>query len=183
MDSKSENYNVKKLGEMIKDIRVAMLTTTEKDGTLRSRPMMTQEEEFDGDLWFITSAVSPKVNESENMNYVNVSYSKPEDERFVSVSGTAELVRDREKIRELWSPAYKSWFPEGENDPDLALLRVNVEEAEYWDANSGKMVQIAGFVKALAGGQNYPPVENQKLDFREEPQQLTAENSKGENNG
>lgn len=151
MDQNRENYNVKKLGEMIKDIQVAMLTTKEEDGTLHSRPMIAQQEEFDGNLWFFTSANSAKAGDVESSHFVNVSFARPDDERFVSVSGTAELVRDPQKIRERWNPVLKNWFPEGENDPDLALIRINVEEAEYWDIRSGKMVQIAGFFRTRSG--------------------------------
>jgi general stress protein 26 len=96
------NYNqsIEKLGEMIGDIKVAMLTTSEPDGTLRSRPMMTQQAEFDGDLWLYTSASAPKAIELQNDHRVNVSYADPGSQRYVSVSGTASLVRDRNKIQD-----------------------------------------------------------------------------------
>ena len=156
---------ISKLGEMIKDIKVAMLTTMEPDGTLRSRPMMVQEVEFDGDLWFFTAASSPKVQEAQQANRVNVSFAAPDDQRYVSLSGQASLVRDRRKIEELWNPLFKAWFPDGVDDPDLALLKVSVNQAEYWDSPSGKMVAIAGFVKALATGERMEGGENQKLDL------------------
>jgi len=81
------------------------------------------------------------------------------------VSGRASVVRDRGKAEELWSPAMKAWFPDGLDDPDLALLRVQVEDAEYWDTPSSKMVHVVGFVKAVATGQRYQPGENEKLEF------------------
>lgn len=156
---------IKKLGELIEDIKIAMLTTVEEDGSLRSRPMGTQQVEFDGDLWFFVGASSPKAHEISADPRVNVSYAQPDDQRYVSVSGTAELLRDREKIRELWSPLYKAWFAQGLDDPDLALLRVRVEQAEYWDAPSSKFVALAGFVKALATGTRADIGENAKLDL------------------
>lgn len=84
---------------------------------------------------------------------VNVAYSKPDDNTYVSVSGTGSISKDRAKIEELWSPILKAWFPDGLEDPKICLLKVQVEEAEYWDAPSSKIVQIAGFIKALATGQ------------------------------
>lgn len=160
------NESVKKLGAMIADIDFAMLTTAEEDGTLRSRPMSTQQVEFDGDLWFFTRASSPKVEEVEREQHVNVSYAKPEAQRYVSVSGKARLVRDAAKIKELWSPVLKAWFPKGPDDPDLALLKVSVEQAEYWDSPSSKMMHLVGFVKALATGQSYEPSENEKINLK-----------------
>lgn len=166
MDNQADrNEAIRKLGEMIEGIDFAMMTTVETDGTLRSRPMSTQQIEFDGDLWFFTRASAPKVDEVRRDERVNVSYAKPEDQRYVSISGTAEIVRDREKIKELWSPALKAWFPKGLEDPDIALLKVNVEQAEYWDSSSSAMAHVFGFVKALATGQSYQPGENEKINL------------------
>jgi general stress protein 26 len=154
---------IKKLGQLIDKIEIAMLTTAESDGTLRSRPMATQQVEFDGDLWFFVGASSPKAQEIRRDPRVNVSYAKPDDQRYVSISGSGELVRDRQKMQELWSPVYKIWFKDGLDDPDLALLKVRVEQAEYWDAPSSKFVQLAGFVKALATGDDSSLGENEKI--------------------
>ena len=166
MGEAREKSDVEKLRDLIKGISFAMLTTVDEDGSLRSRPMQTQETEFNGELWFFTSASSPKVDEVQRDQRVNVSYADPDDNRYVSLSGTATLVRDREKIKELWKPVLKAWFPDGLEDPDLALLRVKVEKAEYWDSPSSKMVQLAGFLKAIATGQRLEYAgENEKLEL------------------
>lgn len=146
---------------------MAMLTSVEPDGSLRSRPMATQQTSFAGDLWFFTRASSPKVSEIEEHREVNVSYSDPGASTYVSVSGKAELVRDAAKNKELWSPILKAWFPKGLEDPELALLKVSVEQAEYWDSPASKMVQIAGFVKAIATGHAYKasPGEHAKVEL------------------
>lgn len=146
---------IKKLDSMIKDVKFAMLTTVAEDGSLRSRPMATQKQEFDGDLWFFTRADSDKVHQAQQENHVNVAYANPDDQQYLSVSGRAELVRDKAKIEELWNPIYKAWFPQGLEDPELALLKVKVEGAEYWDTPNGKMVQLIGFVKAVVTGEPY----------------------------
>lgn len=159
------NQNIEKLREMVKDIEFAMLTTAEADGTLRSRPMATQQIKEDGDIYFFTHATSPKVDEVQRDQHVNVSYANPEDHRYVSVSGMARLVRDRKKIEELWNPVLKAWFPDGLEDPDLALLKITVTQAEYWDSPSSTVAHVLGFVKALATGQTYQPGENEKLNL------------------
>ena len=157
--------NNKKLRDLIKDIRFAMLTTLEEDGTLKSRPMATQEVEFDGDIWFFTYGGAPKVDEIVSNQHVNVSYSEPKDQKYVSVSGTAQLVRDRQKIEELWNPLFKAWFPKGLDEPDLALLKVSVDKAEYWDSPSSKVVRLVGFAKALITGEQIGnPGDNQKIE-------------------
>lgn len=167
MSQQKTTTALEQLREKIKGIRIAMLTTIDEDGSLHSRPMATQETESDGDLWFFTAAGSPKVGEIERDQRVNLSYADPDAQRYVSVSGTAQLVRDRAKAKELWNPLLKAWFPKGLDDPELALLHVQVEKAEFWDSPSGKMVQLAGFLKAVATGKRYEPDpgEHEKIEL------------------
>ncbi|MDP9365336.1 MAG: pyridoxamine 5'-phosphate oxidase family protein [Chloroflexota bacterium] len=156
---------IAKLREMIGEIRFAMLTTIEDDGSLRSRPMAAQQTEGDADLWFFTYGGSPKAQEVRRDDRVNVSFSDNDKNRWVSVSGNAELVRDRAKMEELWKPILKAWFPQGLDEPDIALLKVDVEQAEYWDSASSKMVHLVGLVKAVANGELFQPGDDVKLDF------------------
>lgn len=156
---------VAKLQSTIKGIRIAMLTTSTVDGALRSRPMATQEQDFDGDLWFFTERQSPKVQEMSEDQHVNLSYADAGSNRYVSVSGRARLIHDPAKAKELWSPLYKAWFPGGVDDPQLGLLKVQVDSAEYWDGPSSKMVQLVGFVKAAVTGQKFEPGKNEKLEL------------------
>jgi len=155
----------KKLVDEIKGIRIAMLTTVDEAGVLSSRPMATQEIEFDGDIWFFTQADSPKVEDTEQYHQVNVAYASPSDNRFVSVSGRATLVRDHKKLEELWNPLYKTWFPKGLEDPELALLKISVSQAEYWDGPSNKMVQLIGMARAYVTGNDAALGDNVKLDL------------------
>ena len=164
MAKQSEGNDIGKLGKIIKNVKIAMLTTAMPDGSLRSRPMATQKSEFDGrELWFFTDADAAKVDEVNAEQHVNVSYADPDKQRYASVSGMASLVRDRAKVKELWSPAVKAWFPKGVDDPNIALLRVLVQYAEFWEAPPNKVVQAAGFVKAITTGKRYEPGENKKL--------------------
>jgi general stress protein 26 len=151
---------IKKLAELIADTRVAMFTTRAADGTLRSRPMATQQTPFDGVLWFLTGRRTDKTVEIEHEAEVNVAYARPDDQEYVSVSGRAHVVDDRAQARELWNPLHKAWFPQGVDDPDLRLIRVDVTGAEYWDASSSAMVHLIGFAKAVATGRRYEPGDN-----------------------
>lgn len=158
---------VEHLGELIRGIKVAMMTTVEPDGTLRSRPMWTHGGDFTGELWFFTKEHTPKVDEVEHESRVSLSYADPTRDRYVSVSGRGTLVRDRQKAAQLWNPTLKAWFPEGLDDPELALLRIRVEKAEYWDTPNSRMVQLVGFVKAALTGQEYRPGDNEKVNLEE----------------
>ena len=154
-----------KLNELIKDIDFTMMTTIDTNGILRSRPMSTQNSEITDALWFFTSDQTHKTDEIEKDNRVNLSYAAPDDNAYISVSGTAEIVHDKAKMEELWNPILKAWFPKGLDDPHICLLKVNAEQAEYWDSSSSTLVQIAGFVKAMVTGQSADGGENEKVNL------------------
>ncbi len=139
-----------KVWELIKDIHIAMLTTADSSGALYSRPMATQQASFTGDLWFLTGQHSGKVEEIQHDAHVNLTYTDAKNSSFVSVAGRAEISKDRAKIEELWNPLYKAWFPEGVNDPEVRVLKVRVDGAEYWEAPSSAIVRYFRILKRAA---------------------------------
>ena len=141
---------MKKLTELVKDISIAMLTTVEADGSLHSRPMGTQDMQ-DGNLWFFLKDDSRKAREVGKDSRVNVSYVN--SSTWVSVSGTATIVRDQAKIDELWKESLKAWFPQGKAEPHLALMKVEMQEGEYWDVTSSSMIQLFSYMKSKLTGQ------------------------------
>lgn len=146
-----------KLFDLIKDVKIAMMTTVDTDGTLHSRPMWNQEADEVGDLWFFTRIASPKITEISRDNLVNLAYSDPSKQHYVSISGRAEIVRDKAKIKEKWSEGMRVWFPKGTDDPDVALIQVHPEKGEYWDSPSSTMLHLYGYAKAVTTGK--PPTE------------------------
>jgi general stress protein 26 len=166
-EKKTEAEKNEKLGELIKEIGIAMLTTVAADGHLRSRPMGYQHPRghWDGKLYFFTHASTPKVDEVEHEHQVNVSFANPQKQDYVSVSGTARVSRDKAKMAELWNPFLKTWFPDGLEDPQIALLVIDVEAAEYWDSPSSAVVHLYGVVKATLTGTPPAPGENEKIDM------------------
>lgn len=145
--------NINQLSKLIEKVQIAMLTTQQADGTLRSRPMSTQQAPFDGTLWFITDKETAKTEEIRQHHAVGISYADPGRQTYVSVSGTAQVVTDREKVREFWHEGHKIWFPDGPEDPNVVLLRVDVDQAEYWESN--RLVTLVGFAKAYLTGESY----------------------------
>ena len=151
-----KNYSgaegIQKVRELIQDVHIAMLTTVAEDGSLRARPMANPDRPFDGTLWFITRIDSSKTDEIRKDSEVLVSYAEPKDGKYIALSGRASIVRDRAQIHEHWTPAAKAWFPEGENDPAVALIQVSVDSAEYWDANRSTIVRLAKLAIASVTG-------------------------------
>lgn len=157
---------LQKLREMVKDIDFCMLTTMDENGGLHSRPMSANGEiDLNGDLWFFTGVSSHKVSEVANWPKVNVSFADPKDQRYISITGVAHLVRNRKKIEELWKPEFKMWFPEGKHDPEVALLRISLEKAEYWDSPSSTVSYALSSVSSLVTGKQPDFGENKKLNF------------------
>ena len=120
-----------KLRDLLDGFEHAMLVTRATDGQLRSCPMVLADAEEDGTLWFMTQRQSGKVQEITRDDHVNVAMQS--STKFVSISGLAEMVEDRQKVDQLWNEAWKVWFPKGKGDPTLALLRVDGKSGEYWD--------------------------------------------------
>ncbi|HEU4834142.1 MAG TPA: pyridoxamine 5'-phosphate oxidase family protein [Pyrinomonadaceae bacterium] len=164
--TQTRENDLEKLRELVKEIDFCMLTTVDEGGDLHSRPMSSNGDiDADGDIWFFTSASSHKVSEINKAPKVNVSFADPDKQRYISVSGTAQLVRDRAKIDELWRPEFKIWFPEGKDDPEIALLRVNLEKAEYWDSPSSTIGYALSFVSSLVTGKEPNLGENRKVNL------------------
>jgi general stress protein 26 len=161
----SRESEFEKLCEMIKDIDFCMLTTVDENDELHSRPMsLNGDVDEEGNLWFFTSSSSHKASEIERTPNVNVSFVDTSDQRYVSSSGTAQLVHDRNKIKELWKPVLKAWFPDGPDQPDVVLLKVKMTKAEYWDGPSSTISQAVSFVSAILTGKQVELGENKKLD-------------------
>ncbi len=159
----------KHLWDLISDIRFAMLTTRHGNGHLHSRPVTTQNSsvEEDTSLWFFMSRKGEPVADLIAEPTVNVAYADPGKDRYVSVSGTALVVEDMAKKKQLWSKLAEAWFPAGVTDPDLALVQVQIVHANYWDVKESKLTQLFHMAKAAVTGK--PPTElgeHAKIDMR-----------------
>ncbi|WP_295558199.1 pyridoxamine 5'-phosphate oxidase family protein [uncultured Stenotrophomonas sp.] len=163
-DTRAEH--IAQLAELIKDVEVAMFTTTGVDGRLYSRPLATQQVAFDGGLWFVITADSPKVAEIALDPRVNVAYASPSKNTYVSVAGRARVVDDRAKIEALWSPAMKLFFPGGKDDPNLRLIQVRADSAEYWDGPGTLLGTALSFVLSAVQDEPAALADNGFIDLR-----------------
>ena len=150
-----ENHDFKSLVGKIQDIKVGMFTTMCKDNQLRGRPMTTCEVEEDGFLWFFTSINSKLIDDLIEQDNVNISYTDIGRNLYISVKGQAILVRSKTKIEQFWNPLAKVWFPKGIEDPDLVLIKIQVNQAEIWDSGSSKILTWAKIIKAIVTGEEY----------------------------
>ena len=143
---------IHKIAELVRDIHIAMLTTVSHDGSLHSRPMATQNTPFNGEVVFLTREDSGKVDEIKDDAEVSLCYSDAKH-AFVTMTGRAAISNDRALIAALWNPMYKAWFPEGASDPEIRVLRIRVEQAEYWDAPASALVRkVQVLARAATGG-------------------------------
>lgn len=151
---------IEELYSLVDGIDIAMLTNRTYDGTLTSRPMATQAKRPRVDFWFVTSTETHKVDEIQAQPEVNLAYYNNKSREWVSVSGTARIVTDRELIRTLYKPDWKAWFGDeggvrngGPNDPRLALIEIEAHEATYLKSNQPRAVQLFKVAKAMLTGE------------------------------
>ena len=151
-----------KLSSLIDGIHIAMLTTVSTEGEIRSRPMGSQGFDDDGRLTFFTRRGAALIDEATT-GPVNVSFVDVGKNTYVSLAGSAVMDTDRETIRAKWRPEYKAWFENGVDDPEIALLNVTVESAEYWSTPGGPLTKLAEFAKAATGNASSDFGEHGKL--------------------
>lgn len=161
----SRKQELEKLRELIEGIDIAMFSTQARDGRLVSRPLRTQQMDDTGHLWFVTDRNSHKADEIEKNPQVNIAYAAPADNTFVSVAGIAEVRDDRKKLHELWSPAMSAFYPKGEDDPDLCLLKVRMQSAEYWDSPGGFIGNALYLAMTVMTGDATSLSDNQRMEF------------------
>jgi general stress protein 26 len=149
--SHSDPGDLAKLGELIRDIRVGLLTTMDRDGGFHTRPVQTLQVEADRTLWFFTDWSSPKVGELHDDVRVNLAYADHARNVYVAVTGSGRLIRDIQKAKELWTIEQRAYYPKGPEDERLALLRIAIERAEYWIAPGRVSYLVAAVTAAVTG--------------------------------
>lgn len=133
---------------MVKDIKYTMMTTRNGENHLHSCPMNTTETSIGAkEIWFIGHTPSETVDNIKQNAEVNLAYVTQDADKYLSVSGTAELVDDAEKLDELWTVMYNAYFEQGKEDPKVQLIKVVPHGAEYW-ANGNAIASAAKMTAA-----------------------------------
>jgi general stress protein 26 len=142
---------INKVRKLVNDINVCMFITENNDDE-HTRPMATIEVEENATLWFFTDIRSIKVEEVSKQHEVHLVYAHPGKESYMDIWGTANVVTDRQIIKDKWSPVVKAWFPKGIDDPNIALLKVIPYDVYYWDAETGKMISFLKIAASAVTG-------------------------------
>lgn len=150
-----------KLGELIEDYDIAMLTFIDANGALISQPMGAIEMDSSGAIWFFTDIESEKV---KHLDALNLAFSGEADAVYVSLSGYGEIEVSESRKRELWSPFVQPWFPDGPTSPTLALLKFIPHTAEYWDAPHSKVVRLFALAASIAASKPIGMGEHARID-------------------
>ncbi len=146
-----------KIKELVKDATTCMFVTRLSQQPLSSRPMAAQQVDEEGNIWFLSSRYSEKNSEIEHDEHVQLFFSNNSKYEYLSVYGEAEIIVDKEKATELWTPIAKTWFHDGVDDPNLTLIKVHPSDAYYWDTKNNKMISL---IKMLAGALTGTTMDN-----------------------
>ncbi len=138
-----------KLGELIEDMSVAMLTSLNESDSMDSKPMSPLEMDSEGAIWFFTELNTSKT---ANLSTANLAFSDSSNGTYVSLSGRGEIHKNSGDIHRLWTVFAKPWFPDGPDSPNLALLKFIPNAAEYWDAPHSKTIRLFSIAASIVMG-------------------------------
>jgi general stress protein 26 len=155
--------HLKTVAEIVTSAKIGVLTTITTSGALHSRPLAAQDVEFDGDLWFFTQDPSSKVDDIAANDQVNAAFESKDG--YLSIAGTAEIVHDRDLVDKYWNQMAAAWFPEGKDDPTVALIKVHAESAEIWSVDEPRLVTAFKLAKARVTGEQPDIGENRSIEL------------------
>lgn len=158
----SKHANHDKVWDLMEKISIAMLVTMQ-GGKLRSRPMAAYVDRDEDQIYFLTDARNHKDDEIAANPQINLAFGNSDDQKYVSVSGAAEVSNDRAKIRELFTTSAKAWWDSAE-DPNIRVLKVTPDDAEYWDS-PGTLVSYVKMAAAAVTGKRPDIGENKKVSM------------------
>ena len=165
MDEKQQQEQTDKFRSLVKKIKTCILVTHSDGNVLKGRPMATAGLDDDNTLWFFTNEFSEKSIEIADESQVLLTYADASENTYLTVTGNAIITSDKAMLAKLYTPAVKVWFPEGLDDPRLALLKVTPAEIEYWDNTSSKIVILFQMLKSIVTGNEFKEGEHGKLEM------------------
>ncbi len=160
-----EMNHIEKIKELVSRSRAGMLGTLE-EGVMRFRPMSHVDIDDEGKIWFFTSRDSWKAEDIQRNPTVQLVYINENDSLYLAIDGIATIVEDQQRMKELFKPFVKAWFPKGLKDPSVALLVVSPMELEYWSNDDGKVLTYMKMLAAAVTGSQPSMGEHGKLTMR-----------------
>jgi general stress protein 26 len=161
--------SIRQLRRLLKDMPIGMLTTQTSGGVTHSRPMMVHEIDEGGWLWFLTDRHSRKAWELVHNPQATIAFQSRKGDRYVSVQGTAVVIQDDVKLKRMWKPTYRAWFPHGTQEPEIVLVAVRVSRAEYWLVPRSPLARVFGATAAMMTGKRTESGRHGILDLHPAP--------------
>lgn len=151
----SSQAAIDKLKELVDNIDICLFCTAIDKGSLHAVPMSRQEVDEQGNIWFIANADSDTCRNINADKKVSLHFSKVSDYEFLIVTGTAELSRDQARIDKYWNSFMEAWFEQGKEDPNICLIKVTSEAAEYWETKDGKVLTMLKIAASALTGKSF----------------------------
>lgn len=140
-----------KIKELAESIDFTMMATDLKNQPFHVIPMSTKEVDEAGNIWFLSNKTSEHNQHIERENKTQLIYADKDNFEFLTIFGSAHVVTDRSRIKELYGSTDDTWF-EGENDPMITALKIVPEYAHYWDTKNGKILSLIKMLKGAISG-------------------------------
>ena len=153
MSKMTKQEQIDKIQAVIKDVKFAMMSTTNKKGDIHAWPMTTNEVNLNNkEIWFIGDKSSDLVKDIKDDARIGLSYATQDEKNYVSVSANVELPDDKAKLDELWSPIYDAFFANGKEDENVQLIKVVPHGVECWLSGSTVVNMFKMAAAALQDG-------------------------------
>ncbi|MBC7641383.1 MAG: pyridoxamine 5'-phosphate oxidase family protein [Flavobacterium sp.] len=144
---------IEKLKKLVDEIKFCFFKTNPENHNIESSTIMTaQNVDKDGNIWFFSGIDSDRNRDIKTNQKVELYFSCPEKNAYLSVNAEAHIVLDKEKMKELWNPLLKIWFKDGVDDQNISLIMAKTKTANYWDSEGGKMINFIKMIAAAITG-------------------------------
>lgn len=131
---------------------------------MRARPMAMRPAQEEGAIYFLTDVDAPKAAEVWRNHAICLTLSDNRRQKYLSITGHAKIIDDTERVKEIWSVYDKAFWPD-KDDPRIRILRVTLDDAEFWEGALA-VVTAVKLVAAIATGERMNIGENGKVEFR-----------------
>lgn len=143
---------INKIKELAEDASICMFNTSLSNVPCSTRPMALQEVDENGCIWFFSGANSDKNADIKTDDRVQLIFMNNASSEYLTLSGKAIILIDKNKFEELWTPIAKAWFSGGVDDPNLSLIKFTPDSGHYWDTKNNKFFALAKIaIGALTG--------------------------------
>ncbi|AFL81031.1 putative stress protein (general stress protein 26) [Aequorivita sublithincola DSM 14238] len=140
-----------KIKELAESIDLTMMATNLKSEPFHVIPMSTKEVDAAGNIWFLSNKNSEHNQNIEKENKTQLIYADKGNFEFMSIYGRASISTDRNRIKELYGSGDDAWF-DGVDDPNITAIKIQPDEAHYWDTKHGKVLSLLKMAKGAITG-------------------------------